>query len=121
MQDERKIDRPAYRIPAMLKERGLKLYPVNPRIQTSLGEKALACLKDLPLQVDILDVFRRSETIPELAEEIIDLPAEKRPKVVWFQTGITHPEAEAKLEQAGFKVVSDLCLGVFTSRVRPKI
>jgi predicted CoA-binding protein len=120
MQNETKMDRPAYLIPAMLKERGLKLYPINPKIESSLGEKALASLKDLPLAVDILDVFRRSDAIPELADEIIALPADKRPRVVWLQTGISHPAAEAKLEQAGFKVMSDACLGVFASRVRSR-
>lgn len=120
MQNETQMDRPAYLIPAMLKERGLKLYPINPKIESSLGEKAFASLKDLPLAVDILDVFRRSDAIPELADEIIALPAEKRPKVVWLQTGISHPAAESKLEQAGFKVISDACLGVFASRVRTK-
>jgi predicted CoA-binding protein len=120
MQDESKMDRPAYQIPAMLKERGMKIYPVNPKIQSSLGEKAFADIKDLPVKVDILDVFRRPEVIPALAEEILALPEEKRPKVLWLQTGITHPEAEAKLEKAGIKVVSDTCLGVIASRVRPK-
>jgi hypothetical protein len=120
MQNETQMDRPAYLIPAMLQERGLKLYPINPKIESSLGEKALASLKDLPVAVDILDVFRRSDAIPELADEIIALPAEKRPKVVWLQTGISHPAAEAKLEQAGFKVMSDACLGVFASRVRSR-
>jgi uncharacterized protein len=118
MQDEKKSDRPAYLIPAMLKERGIRLYPVNPAIRSSLGEKALAGLSDLPVQVDILDVFRRSEAIPELAVEILALPPDKRPKVVWLQSGITHPEAEARLEKAGLKVVSDACLGVFASRSR---
>lgn len=120
MQDEKKADRPAYLIPAALQARGMKLYPVNPAIQSSLGEKSLASLKDLPLKVDILDVFRRSEAIPELAEEIIALPEAIRPKVVWLQSGISHPAAEAKLEGAGFKVVSDACLSVYASRVRQK-
>jgi predicted CoA-binding protein len=120
MQDESKMDRAAFQIPAMLKERGLKLYPVNPKIQSSLGEKAFASIRDVPVKVDILDVFRRPEVIPALAEEILDLPEEKRPKVVWLQTGITHPEAEAKLEKAGVKVISDTCLGVIASRVRQK-
>lgn len=120
MQDESKMDRAAYQIPAMLKERGMKLYPVNPHIQSSLGEKAFAAIKEVPVKVDILDVFRRPDVIPILAEEILALPEEKRPKVVWLQTGITHPEAEAKLERAGIKVVSDTCLGVIASRVRPK-
>ncbi len=118
MQGEKKMDRPAYQIPAMLKARGMKLYPINPAIESSLGEKALASLKDLPEKVDILDVFRRSEAIPALADEIIALPEGIRPKAVWLQTGITHPEAEAKLEQAGFKVVSDACLGVWAAKVR---
>ena len=118
MQDESKMDRPAYQIPAMLQERGMKIYPVNPKIQSSLGEKAYAAIKDVPVKVDILDVFRRPDVIPTLADEILALPQEKRPKVVWLQSGITHPEAEAKLEKAGFKVVSDACLGVIASRVR---
>ncbi len=118
MQDEKKMDRPAYQIPFRLKQLGMRIFPVNPAIQSSLGEKAYPALKDLPVKADILDVFRRSEAIPELADEIIALPEAIRPKVVWLQTGISHPEAEAKLERAGFKVVSDACLGVYAARVR---
>ena len=121
MQDERKKDRPAYRIPAQLKDRGMKLYPINPKIQTSLGEKAFASLKDLPVKVDVLDVFRRSDAIPELVEEILALPEVIKPKVVWLQTGIIHPEAEHKLENAGIKVVSDACLGVYAAKLRPLV
>jgi predicted CoA-binding protein len=120
MQDEKKADRPAYLIPMALQGRGMKLYPVNPAIQSSLGEKSLASLKDLPVKVDILDVFRRSEAIPELAEEILALPETIRPRTVWLQSGIAHPEAEAKLAAAGFKVVSDACLGVYAARVRSR-
>ena len=121
MQDEAHGDRPAFLIPQMLQHRGMKLYPVNPKIQSSLGEKAFASLKDLPVKADILDVFRRSDAIPELAEEILALPEDKRPRVIWLQTGITHPAAEASLEKAGFQVVSDACLGVWASRVRQKV
>jgi len=74
MQDESRMDRPAYTIPAMLQARGLKLYPVNPKIESSLGERAYPDLKSLPMKVDILDVFRRSDAIPELAEEILAYP-----------------------------------------------
>src|SRR5258708_35746884 len=121
MQDEKKMDRAAYQIPATLQQRGMKIYPVNPNIQSSLGEKAYAAIKDVPVKVDILDVFRRPDVIPALADEILALPEEKRPRVVWLQTGITHPEAEAKMEKAGLKVVSDACLGVIAARVRPQI
>ncbi len=120
MQDESKMDRAAYQIPAALQARGMKLYPVNPKIQSSLGEKAYASIKDLPIKVDILNVFRRPDVIPALADEIIALPESLRPKTVWLQTGITHPEAEAKLEKEGFKVISDACLGVVAARVRNK-
>ncbi|HUO57710.1 MAG TPA: CoA-binding protein [bacterium] len=119
MQDEKKMDRAAYTIPAALQARGMKIIPINPNIQSSLGERALANIKDLPLQVDILDVFRRPDVIPALADEILAMPPEKRPKVVWLQSGITHPEAEAKMEKAGLKVVSDACLGVVAAKVRP--
>ena len=121
MQDEKKMDRPAYQIPATLQDRGMKIFPINPNIQSSLGEKAYAAIKDVPVKVDILDVFRRPDVIPALADEILALPEEKRPRVVWLQTGITHPEAEAKMEKAGLKVVSDACLGVIAARVRPQI
>ena len=120
MQDEKKKDRPAYKIPAMLKERGYEIYPVNPLIVSSLGLEACAHLADLPIKPDILDVFRRSELIPELTDEILALPEEKRPKTVWLQTGISHPQSEARLEVEGMQVVSDQCLGVWAARVKPK-
>lgn len=118
MQDEAHSDRPAFTIPAMLQANGVQVIPVNPRIDSSLGVTSLKGLSELQGPPDILDVFRRSETIPELADEILALPAGIRPKVVWLQSGITHPEAEARLEAAGFKVVSDACLGVFAARAR---
>ncbi|HVZ79354.1 MAG TPA: CoA-binding protein [bacterium] len=118
MQDEAKMDRPAFQIPARLKALGMKVIPVNPKIQSSLGEKAYAAIAEVPERADILDVFRRPEVIPALADEVLALPPEKRPKVVWLQSGITHPEAEARLEKAGLKVVSDACLGVVAAQVR---
>ncbi len=120
MRDETHAETAAYRIPQVVQSRGYKIYPVNPKIQSSLGEKAFAKLEDLPVVPDILDVFRRPEFIPALADEVLALPAEKRPKTVWLQSGITHPEAEAKLEAAGMKVVSDRCLGVYVARLKPK-
>lgn len=82
MQDEAKMDRPAYHIPARLKQMGMKVYPVNPNIQSSLGEKAYPSLKEVPERVDILDVFRRPDVIPALADEILALPRKNAPK--WF-------------------------------------
>lgn len=118
MQDESHAHRAAYQIPAMLKQRGYEILPVNPHIQSSMGLKAVANVGDWTTVPDILDVFRRSDAIPELADELLALPSEKRPKAVWFQSGITHPEAEERLEKAGMKVVSDRCLGVYASRLK---
>jgi hypothetical protein len=118
MQDESHAHRAAYQIPAMLKQRGYEILPVNPHIQSSMGLKAVANVGDWTTVPDILDVFRRSDAIPELADELLALPPEKRPKAVWLQSGITHPEAEERLEKAGMKVVSDRCLGVYASRLK---
>jgi uncharacterized protein len=115
MQDEEHSDRPAFAIPKQLVQRGYDVYPVNPTIRSTLGKDAYASVRDLPLQVDILDVFRRSEHVPALTEEILALPADRRPKTVWLQTGVTEPESEAKLAAAGITVVSDRCLGVYAA------
>jgi predicted CoA-binding protein len=115
MQDEAHSDRPAFAIPQQLIERGYDVYPVNPEIRTALGKTAYASVSELPVQVDILDVFRRAEHIPALTDEILALPAERRPKTVWLQTGITEPQSEAKLAAAGITVVSDRCLGVYAA------
>jgi predicted CoA-binding protein len=100
----------------MLQQRGIEVIPVNPMIQSSLGVPSLKSLAELPAGVEVLDVFRRSDAIPEIAAELLALPPERRPGLVWLQSGISHPESEAKLEQAGFRVVSDRCLGVYVAR-----
>ncbi len=110
--DERKSHRAAYQVPAQLKARGCRVIPVNPKIASSLGERAYATLAEVPERADILDVFRNADAIPALADEVLALPAERRPLCVWLQTGITNPESEKRMEKAGLKVVSDRCLGV---------
>ena len=115
MTDGSKPGRESYNIPQMLQQRGIRVIPVNPRIEESLGEKALDSVAELSQVPDVFDVFRRSEAIPEIAEELLALPAEYRKAVVWLQSTITHPEAEKKLEDAGFKLVSDRCLGTFVA------
>jgi uncharacterized protein len=116
MQDEHKADRPAFTVPQTLRARGFEIYPVNPHIQSSLGIPAYARLADLPIAADILDVFRRSEAIPALAEEILALPEARRPKTVWLQSGVTHAAAEQQLMAAGMQVVADRCLAVYAAR-----
>ncbi len=120
MTDGSKPGRASYEIPRMLQERGVELIPVNPKIDQALGRPALKSLSELKARPDIVDVFRRSEAIPELADELLALPAGIRPGVVWLQSGITHPQAEAALEKAGYRVVSDRCLGVYAARARAR-
>jgi hypothetical protein len=119
MKDESRADEPAHGIPRMLHERGVRVIPVNPTIRASLGEPSRPNLAAVEERVDVLDVFRRSEAVPALADEVLALPPDRRPAVVWMQTGIRHDDAAARLVAAGIDVVMDACLGVVAARHRP--
>ena len=116
MKDESRRSEPAFAIPEICHNLGMKILPVNPTIESALGVKAVAHLADLTEPFDLVDVFRRSDRIPELADEILALPADKKPAVVWLQSGIRHDAAALKLAEAGIRVVQDACLGVIASR-----
>ena len=116
MTDGRKPGRPSFEIPKMLHDRGVRIIPVNPRIEAALDIPALKTLDELDVKPDILNVYRKPADLPQLMEELLALPPEKRPACVWLQTGIVNPEVEARLEADGYQVVSDLCLGVLKSR-----
>jgi predicted CoA-binding protein len=116
MKGEDQLDAAAYSIPAMLQARGFRVVPVNPTIASSLGEKAYPRLAEVPEPFDLVDVFRRAEAIPALVDEILALPADRRPRVVWLQTGIRHDAATERLLAAGVDVVQSRCLGVYASR-----
>lgn len=118
IKDGRDPDAPAFTIPTMLVDSGVHVIGVNPMVKEALGAPTLAALADLPTGVDVLDVFRRSDAIPGIADELLALPPSQRPAVVWLQTGIRHDEAAQRLAAAGFRVVQDLCLGVYARRVR---
>ena len=119
MKDDTRAGQAALEIPRMLVARGMAVIPVNPTIGSSLGRPSYARLADVPVAFDVVDVFRRSERIPALADEILALPVERRPAVVWLQSGIRHDEAAARLEAAGIRVVQDACLGVIAARYLP--
>ncbi|HEX5031562.1 MAG TPA: CoA-binding protein [Candidatus Eisenbacteria bacterium] len=112
---------PAYSIPKMLQERGIRIIPVRPALTSVLGERAYPAIGDVPERVDIVDLFRRSSAIDAHADEILALPESKRPGVVWMQTGIRNDAAAARLEAAGIQVVMDRCLGVYSARYRPRV
>ena len=103
-----KEDRPSYTVASYLKSKGYKIIPVRPDGETILGEKVYHSLQEIPREVniDIVDIFRRSEDVPPVVEEAIHRGA----KVVWMQEGVIHPEAGASAERAGLQVVMDRCI-----------
>jgi hypothetical protein len=111
-----RADEPAHGIPAMLAAQGRDVVGINPTIASALGRPTLPGVEALAAAVDVLDVFRRSDAIPALADQLIALPAERRPRTVWLQTGIRHDEAAERLAAAGMRVVQDRCLGVYAKR-----
>ena len=112
---------PAYAIPKMLQERGLEVVPVHPTLTSVLGERVYPAIGDVPARVDVVDLFRRPSAIDAHADEILALPEERRPSVIWMQTGIRNDAAAARLEAAGIRVVMDRCLGVYAARYRPRV
>lgn len=98
--------RPSFGVASYLQQQGYRIIPVNPTEQEVLGERAYARLDDIQEPVDIVDVFRRSEFVPEIAAAAVRIKA----PVLWLQEGVVHPEAEQQAREAGMLVVSDRCL-----------
>jgi uncharacterized protein len=98
--------RPSYGVAEYLKNAGYHIIPVNPQEESVLGEKCFAELAQIPEHVDIVDIFRRSEFVPE----IVDAAIRKGARVIWMQEGVIHEEAAAKARAAGLEVVMDRCL-----------
>lgn len=98
--------RPAYGVSEYMKAVGYRIIPVNPRETEVLGEKAYPDLDSVPERIDIVDVFRRSEFVPEIVDAAIRAGA----RAVWMQEGVVHEEAAGKARQAGLTVVMDRCI-----------
>jgi predicted CoA-binding protein len=98
--------RPSHGVAAYLQTQGYRVIPVNPQIQTSLGEKAYPSLLDVPEKIDIVDIFRR----PEFVEEVVDQAIQLKIPTVWMQEEIVHEKAAQKARQAGIFVVMDRCI-----------
>ena len=121
MKGEDQGDEPAHEIPQRVQSLGYRVIPVNPKLASALGETAYPSLAAVPERFDLVDVFRRPDAIPAVADEILALPADRRPAVVWLQSGIRHDDAAERLAAAGIDVVQDRCLGVYAGRyVRTK-
>jgi uncharacterized protein len=98
--------RPSYGVAEYLQKAGYKIIPVNPHEEAVLGERCYASLDAVPEQVDIVNIFRRSECVPEIVESAI----RKGAKTVWMQEGVIHQEAARRAEAAGLLVVMDRCM-----------
>ncbi|HYG80180.1 MAG TPA: CoA-binding protein [Pyrinomonadaceae bacterium] len=108
---ERQAGQPAFYVPSYLASAGFEVVPVPvyyPDVTEILGRKVYRKLADIPGEVDLVNVFRRSEDIPPHLEDILA----KNPRAVWFQSGIRNDQAAQKLAMAGIKVVQDRCLMV---------
>ena len=120
MKDGSDPDAPAYRIPQMLREHGIRVIPVNPKFASIDGERCFPSLAAVPEPFDTLDVFRAPKFIAGIAGEVLALPPERRPSLVWLQSGIRDDAAAARLAAADIQVVQDHCLGVEAARSRPR-
>ena len=98
--------RPSYSVSEYMQGAGYRIIPVNPQESEVLGEKAYPDLDSVPVPVDIVDVFRRSEFVPEVVEAAIRIGA----KAVWMQEEVVHEEAAERARAAGLTVVMDRCI-----------
>ena len=99
-------ERPSYGVARYCQENGYRIIPVRPGVKEILGEQAYASLAEIPFPVDVVNIFRRSEHIPGIVDQAIL----RGDRVIWMQQGICHPEAAARAEAAGLRVVQNLCL-----------
>lgn len=100
-----KPHRPSHGVARYLQSVGYRVIPVNPNEKEVLGEKSYPRLEDVPVQVDIVDIFRRSEFVPPVVEAAIAIGA----RAVWMQEGVIHEEAAARARAAGLEVIMDRC------------
>jgi uncharacterized protein len=98
--------RPSYGVAEYLQRSGYRIIPVNPEESEVLGERCYPDLDSVPGPVDVVDIFRRSEFVPEIVEAAI----RKGAKVIWMQEGVIHEEAASRAREAGLTVVMDRCI-----------
>ena len=98
--------RPSYGVAAYLQSNGYRIIPVNPQINGALGEKAYPSLMEVPEKVDIVDIFRRPEFVPEVVDQAIALNI----PCIWMQEDVIHEAAAEKARKAGIMAVMDACI-----------
>ena len=100
-----KPDRPSHEVAAYLQLAGYRIVPVNPACEEVLGERCYPSLREIPVPIDLVDVFRRPEDVMSVVEDAIAVGA----RALWLQLGVIAPQAAARAEDAGLKVVMDRC------------
>ncbi|MCB1959622.1 MAG: CoA-binding protein [Rhodocyclaceae bacterium] len=105
--------RPSFFAAQYMQQRGYTIVPVNPACDEVLGQRCYPSLREVPVAVDMIDCFRRSEEMPALAEEAISIGA----KTLWMQLGVISPAAAARAEAAGLQVVMDRCVKIEFARL----
>lgn len=98
--------RPSYGVSHYMRSQGYRIIPVNPNIEEWEGEKAYPSLLDVPEKIDIVNVFRRPDAVPEVVEHAIQIKA----PAIWMQEGVIHEEAAEKARRTGIFVVMDRCI-----------
>jgi uncharacterized protein len=101
-----KPDRDSHRVAAYLQQHGYRIIPVNPNLATVLGERAYGHLREVAEPVDVVDIFRKPEAVPDIVEEAIGI----RARAIWMQEGIAHNAAADRARAAGLEVVMNKCL-----------
>ena len=103
-----KPERPSYGVAEYLMEKGYRIVPVNPNIKEWKGLRAYQNITSIPLKVDVVDIFRKSEFVPDVVDEAIAI----RAKALWMQLGVLNAEAAEKAERAGLLVVMGRCMKI---------
>jgi predicted CoA-binding protein len=98
--------RPSYGVSGYMQSQGYRIIPVNPHITESLGEKAYATLLDVPDKIEIVNIFRRPDAVPDVVDQAIQV----KPRAIWMQEGVVHEAAAQKARDAGIFVVMDRCI-----------
>src|ERR1700691_5364575 len=98
--------RASFGVSETLQSSGYRIFPVNPNLSEVLGEKCYACLEDIPEKIDIVDVFRRSEFVPEIVEAAIRIGT----RAIWMQEGVEDEPSAERARRAGLFVIMDNCI-----------
>ncbi len=99
-------ERYSYKVAKYLQEQGYRIIPVNPNVKEILGEKSYSDLLFVPERVDVVQIFRKPEFVPEIVDQAIQIGA----KTIWMQEGIVHEAAARKARKAGLQVVMNQCM-----------